>query len=173
VPRLEATLPSIKKWVFRVALRLSRSPLTLGEFALVKMAIPAIRQCKIMSCLKPQRRHRRPALRIFRLSALPTRAALPPSFLQEAAQLLLSDAKPLPRLAREWGMSTKSGQVIYGSRSAEISAKHARKVAEEAVRDADRAEAAAWSIRMGRLWRTSAAIANNRAMPQRRPIHCA
>jgi hypothetical protein len=47
-------------------------------------------------------------------------------------------------------MSTKSRQVIYGSRiqGAEISAKHARKVAEEAVREADRAEAAAWSIRM-------------------------
>jgi hypothetical protein len=31
---------------------------------------------------------------------------------------------------------------------AELSAKHARKVAEEAVRETDRAEAAAWSIRM-------------------------
>jgi hypothetical protein len=47
-------------------------------------------------------------------------------------------------------MSTKSRQVIYGSRieGAEISAKHARKVANEAAREADRAEAEAWSIRM-------------------------
>jgi hypothetical protein len=46
-------------------------------------------------------------------------------------------------------MSTKSRQVIYGSRiqGAEISAKYASKVANEAAREADRAEAAAWSIR--------------------------
>ncbi len=47
-------------------------------------------------------------------------------------------------------MSTKSRQTIYGSRiqGAEISAKHARKVPKEAIREADRAEAEAWSIRL-------------------------
>jgi hypothetical protein len=47
-------------------------------------------------------------------------------------------------------MSTKSRQTIYGGRimGAEIRAKTARDVARRANRDADRAEAEAWSIRM-------------------------
>src|SRR2546421_4237551 len=47
-------------------------------------------------------------------------------------------------------MSTKSRQVIFGSRieGAEIRAKGAREAARKAVRAADRAEAEAWSIRM-------------------------
>jgi hypothetical protein len=48
------------------------------------------------------------------------------------------------------GMSTKSREVIYGSRisGAKIRAEGARKRAVEAAREADRAEAEAWSIRM-------------------------
>jgi hypothetical protein len=48
------------------------------------------------------------------------------------------------------GMSTKSREVIYGSRinGAKIRAEGARKRATEAAREADRAEAEAWSIRM-------------------------
>jgi hypothetical protein len=47
-------------------------------------------------------------------------------------------------------MSTKSREVIYGSRisGAKIRAEGARQRAIEAVREADRAEAEAWSIRM-------------------------
>jgi len=47
-------------------------------------------------------------------------------------------------------MSTKSRQVIYGGAvmGAEIRAESARKRATEAAREADRAEAEAWSIRM-------------------------
>jgi hypothetical protein len=47
-------------------------------------------------------------------------------------------------------MSTKSREVIYGSRiaGAKIRAEAARKRAVEASREADRAEAEAWSIRM-------------------------
>ena len=47
-------------------------------------------------------------------------------------------------------MSTKSRQTIYGGRimGAEIRAKGAREAARQAIRDADRAEAEAWSIRM-------------------------
>jgi hypothetical protein len=47
-------------------------------------------------------------------------------------------------------MSTKSRQVIYGSRiaGAKIRAEGARKRAIEAARGADRAEAEAWSIQM-------------------------
>jgi hypothetical protein len=47
-------------------------------------------------------------------------------------------------------MSTKSRQTIYGGRimGAEIRAKTARDVARRANREADRAEAEAWSIRM-------------------------
>jgi hypothetical protein len=46
--------------------------------------------------------------------------------------------------------SAKSGEVIRGGRitAAKISAEHARKHAVEAVREADRAEAHAWSLRM-------------------------
>jgi hypothetical protein len=47
-------------------------------------------------------------------------------------------------------MSTKSRQSIYGGRiiGADINAKAAREAADRAIREADRAEAAAWSIRM-------------------------
>jgi hypothetical protein len=47
-------------------------------------------------------------------------------------------------------MSTKSRQVIFGSRirGAKIRAEGAREEAVKAVRAADRAEAEAWSIRM-------------------------
>jgi hypothetical protein len=47
-------------------------------------------------------------------------------------------------------MGTKSREVIWGGRiiGAEIRAKGAREAAQKAVRDADRAEAEAWSIRM-------------------------
>jgi len=47
-------------------------------------------------------------------------------------------------------MSTKSRQTIYGGRimGADIRAQGAREAAKQAIRDADRAEAEAWSIRM-------------------------
>jgi len=47
-------------------------------------------------------------------------------------------------------MSTKSRQTIYGSRirGAKIRAEGARRAAKKAIREADRAEAEAWSIRM-------------------------
>jgi hypothetical protein len=47
-------------------------------------------------------------------------------------------------------MSTKSREVIFGSqiRGAKIRAESAREAAKKAVREADRAEAEAWSIRM-------------------------
>src|SRR6478752_6706575 len=47
-------------------------------------------------------------------------------------------------------MSTKSREVIWSGRilGAEISAKHARDAAKKAVREADRAEAEAWSVQM-------------------------
>src|SRR5260221_12455102 len=47
-------------------------------------------------------------------------------------------------------MSTKSSEVIFGSRirGAKIRAEGARERAKQAVREADRAEAEAWSIRV-------------------------
>src|ERR1700686_2379593 len=47
-------------------------------------------------------------------------------------------------------MSTKSRRTIYGSRirGAKIRAEGAREAAKKAIREADRAEAEAWSIRM-------------------------
>ena len=47
-------------------------------------------------------------------------------------------------------MSTKSREVIWGGRimGAEIHARHAREEARKAAREADRAEARAWSLRM-------------------------
>jgi hypothetical protein len=47
-------------------------------------------------------------------------------------------------------MSTKSRQIIYGSRitGAKMRAEGARKRAAESIREADRAEAEAWSIKM-------------------------
>jgi hypothetical protein len=67
-------------------------------------------------------------------------------------------------------MSTKSRQVIYGSRiaGAKIRAEEARKRAVEAAREADRADAEAMVHPHGRLWRTGAAVPNHRPMPQRR-----
>ena len=49
-------------------------------------------------------------------------------------------------------MSTKSRQVTYGSRieGAEISAKHARKVATEAAREADKPGQSAWRATVDR-----------------------
>ena len=47
-------------------------------------------------------------------------------------------------------MGTKSREVIWGGQilGANIHANHAREEANKAIRDADRAEARAWSIRM-------------------------
>jgi hypothetical protein len=47
-------------------------------------------------------------------------------------------------------MSTKSREVVWGSRisGAKIHARHAREEAQKAVREADRAEATAWSVQM-------------------------
>jgi hypothetical protein len=47
-------------------------------------------------------------------------------------------------------LSTRSREVIFGSRirGAKIRAEGAREAAEKAVREADRAEAEAWSLRM-------------------------
>jgi hypothetical protein len=47
-------------------------------------------------------------------------------------------------------MGTKSREVIWGGRimGAEVNAKHAREEAQKAAREADRAEAYAWSVRM-------------------------
>jgi hypothetical protein len=47
-------------------------------------------------------------------------------------------------------MGTKSREVIYGGqvRAAKMNADRARKLATEAAREADRAEAHAWSLRM-------------------------
>ena len=47
-------------------------------------------------------------------------------------------------------MSTKSREVIWGGQimGAEIHARHARAEAKKAAREADRAEARAWSLRM-------------------------
>jgi hypothetical protein len=47
-------------------------------------------------------------------------------------------------------MGTKSREVIWGSqiRGAKMSAEHSRQRALEAAREADRAEAHAWSVRM-------------------------
>ena len=59
--------------------------------------------------------------------------------------------------------ATKSREVIWGGRigATKISAEQARKRAIEAVREADRAEAPAWSLRMegfgGPLWRVKGA----------------
>jgi hypothetical protein len=46
-------------------------------------------------------------------------------------------------------MSTKSREVLFGGqvRAAKMSAEHARQRAKEAAREADRAEAHAWSLR--------------------------
>jgi hypothetical protein len=65
-------------------------------------------------------------------------------------------------------MSTKSRQTIYGGRiiGAKIRAEGAREAAKKAVREADRAEAEAWSIRMEGYGGAGATVANDRAMRQ-------
>ena len=67
-------------------------------------------------------------------------------------------------------MDTKSREVIYGGQimGAQIRARGAREAAQKAIREADRAEAEAWSIRIGGVRRAGAAVADDRAMPQRR-----
>jgi hypothetical protein len=62
-------------------------------------------------------------------------------------------------------MGTKSREVIYGGRvrAAKMNADRARKLAVEAAREADRAEAHAVPA-YGRLWWTGSALANHRAM---------
>jgi hypothetical protein len=61
-------------------------------------------------------------------------------------------------------MSTRSRQKIYGSRvmGAKIRAQGAREAAKKAIREADRAEAEAWSIRMEGFGGPGAAIADHR-----------
>ena len=62
-------------------------------------------------------------------------------------------------------ISTKSREVLFGSRirGAKIRAEGARERAKQAVREADRAEAEAWSIRMGGVRRAGATITDDRA----------
>jgi hypothetical protein len=88
---------------------------------------------------------------------------------ERSEPLILVALHGLARAAVMPRMSTKSREVIFGSRiaGAKIRADEARKRAQQAVRDADRAEAKAWSIRMGGLRRPSATVADDRAMPQR------
>ena len=45
-------------------------------------------------------------------------------------------------------MSTKSREAIWGGQAANIRAEGAREAAKKAIREADRAEAEAWSVRM-------------------------
>jgi hypothetical protein len=61
----------------------------------------------------------------------------------------LPDARKV-RCSRTHEQSTKSREVIFGSRiaGAKIRAEGARQRAREAVREADRAEAEAWSSRI-------------------------
>jgi hypothetical protein len=65
-------------------------------------------------------------------------------------------------------MGTKSREVIYGGRvrAAQVNADRARKLAVEAAREADRAEAHAVPA-YGGLWWTGSAPANHRAMSKR------
>jgi hypothetical protein len=66
-------------------------------------------------------------------------------------------------------MSMKKREVIFGGRimGAKIRAEHARELAKTAQRDADRAEAELWSIRM-EAYGLSAAVADHCSVPQRR-----
>ena len=68
-------------------------------------------------------------------------------------------------------MGAKSREVIWGGRigAAKINAEGARQRATKAAREADRAEAYALVAADGRLWRVGAAVADDRAMHQRRP----
>ena len=67
-------------------------------------------------------------------------------------------------------MSTKSRNVIWGGQimGADIRTRGAREAAQKAAREANCAEAHAWSIRM-EGYGGPAAIADHRSMPQRRP----
>jgi hypothetical protein len=69
-------------------------------------------------------------------------------------------------------MSTKSREVLYGSRirGAQIRADGAREKAIQAVREAHAAAAEAWSIRMEGYGGPAQPSPTNRAMPQRMPI---
>jgi hypothetical protein len=68
-------------------------------------------------------------------------------------------------------MGTKSREVIWGGQimGAEIRARQAREESQKAAREADRAEARAWSLRMEGYGGPCAAVANDRPMPERRP----
>jgi hypothetical protein len=69
-----------------------------------------------------------------------------------------------------YAMSTKSRQVIWGGQimGAKIRAQGARERAKQAIREADRAEAEAWSIRMEGYGGPALTVAHDRAMPERR-----
>jgi hypothetical protein len=65
-------------------------------------------------------------------------------------------------------MSTKSREVICGGRimGADIHAKAARETAQKAIREADRAEAEAWSIRMEGYGGPAQPLTDDRAMSE-------
>jgi len=65
-------------------------------------------------------------------------------------------------------MGTKSREVIRGGRigGAKMSAEHARQRAIEAAREADRAEAHAWSVQMKGYGGPGTAVTDDRAMHQ-------
>ena len=67
-------------------------------------------------------------------------------------------------------MSTKSREVIWGGQimGADIRARQAREDAQKAAREANRAEAHAWSLRMEGYMEGRAAVSDDRPMPQRR-----
>ena len=66
--------------------------------------------------------------------------------------LILVALPAVARLAAIRAMSTKSREVLFGSRisGAKIRAEGARERAKQAMREADRADAEAWPIRMAR-----------------------
>lgn len=70
-------------------------------------------------------------------------------------------------------MSTKSRAIIWGGRimGAENS-RPGRAAAQTANREADRAEAKAWSVRMEGYGRARPAASDDRTMPQRRSVEC-
>ena len=71
-------------------------------------------------------------------------------------------------------MSTKSRQTIHGGSiiGAKIRADAARETAQKAIREADRAEAEAWSIQMEGYGGPCAALPDHRPLPQRHPARC-
>ena len=66
-------------------------------------------------------------------------------------------------------MSTKSRQTIYGGSiiGAKIRAEAPREAAQKAIREADRAEAEAWSIQMEGYGGPAQPLPHHRTMPQR------